>query len=222
MTDTSIHRIAVRRACTFALVVLRAIAWAEPAGAQVRGMPVFFEPTYPYDARAGVDLGHGGETGGLTLVAGGSIHFAPGNCNRFSVAGAAGFWNPPGPADARLTTGFGAQLLLNPCPDPLTVSAITFRFVTGAGLVRHEDEVAWSAPIGIAAGWKLPIPIIHLEPWIVPHALYRERIATGRGVWVGALSAGVNLGIGELFGLRAGVQCCAGGVAGGYGLSLWF
>jgi hypothetical protein len=197
------------------------LATSDPADGQVRGQPIFFEPTYPYDARIGLDLGHGGELDGLTLVAGGSMQFAPGNCNRFSVSGATGLWNPEGPAEARLTAGVGAQVLMNPCPDPLSVSSITFRIVTGAGVVHGEESNLWSVPVGIGAGWKLPIPIAHLEPWIVPHALWRQRAAKDN-VWTGGLSAGFNLGIGEIFGLRAGAQCCVGGVAGGYGLSFWF
>lgn len=219
-TESDPYRTA-RRALVGCAVVMLSIGFAVPVRGQVRGLPIFFEPTYPYDARVGLDFGHGGELDGLTLVAGGSLQFAPGNCNRFSISGSTGLWNPEGPEEARLTAGFGGQLLLNPCDDPLSVSAITFRLVTGGGIIRYEGSNAWSVPIGVGAGWKLPIPIAHLEPWIVPHALWRERQAGG-GVWTGALSLGFNLGVGELFGLRAGAQCCAGGVAGAYGLSFWF
>jgi hypothetical protein len=192
------------------------------AAAQVRGMPIFFEPAYPYDARAGIDIGHGGETDGFTMVAGASVHFAPGNCRRFSLAGSGGFWNPPGPTSARFTGAAGVQVLINPCPSPLHVSAITFRLITGLGIVDGEESAAWSAPVGIGAGWKLAVPIAHLEPWIVPHMVYRESLGNGDSRWTTSLSLGFNVGVGELLGLRIGTQCCIGGLAAAYGLSLWF
>jgi hypothetical protein len=203
------------------LGVLFAFAGSSGATGQTRGMPIFFEPTYVYDARIGLDFGHGGELDGVTLVTGGSKQFAPGNCNRFSVSGATGLWNPEGPAEAQLTAGLGAQLLLNPCPEPTSVASITFRFVTGANIIHGDESNSWSVPVGIGAGWKLPIAVAHLEPWIVPHAIWRQRTIND-AVWTGGLSVGFNVGIGELFGLRAGAQCCVGGMAGGYGLSFWF
>jgi len=200
--------------------------------AQVRGQPVWFEPAYAYDARAGIDAGHFGETDGSTITAGGSWQIWAGNCRRFSVAAAGGVVNPGGPAGARFTGGAGVQTLLNACPSPLSVSPVTFRFVTGAGLVRGDGASAWSVPIGIGLGWKLPFPVVQIEPWVVPHALYREPLrgaASGaggagerRGSWTGAISAGFTFGLGEMGGVRVAGTCCRGGVGLGYGLSLWF
>ena len=217
-------------------ILVSAIHTAMPRAlpAQVRGQPVWFEPAYAYDARAGIDAGHFGETDGSTITAGGSWQIWAGNCRRFSISAAGGVLNPGGPAGTRFTGAAGAQILLNPCPSPLSVSPVTFRFVTGAGLVRGDGVSVWSVPIGIGLGWKVPIPVAQIEPWVVPHVLYREplRLASSGsgegsgerrgGSWTGALSAGFTFGLGEVGGLRVAGTCCRGGVGLGYGLSLWF
>lgn len=52
-------------------VALAAAALALPAaaGAQVRGGPLFFESTYGYASRLGVEVGHGGEFDGVSFLA---------------------------------------------------------------------------------------------------------------------------------------------------------
>ncbi len=219
--------------CPGAALLLSAMI-ASGVNAQVRNMPVFFEPAYAWDKRAGIDAAHFGEADGTTVTASGTWQFWIGNCRRLSVSGAAGIMNPGGPADARFTSAIGAQVLLNPCPSVLSVSAVTFRFVTGAGVVHGEDVTAWNVPIGVGVGWKLPIAVVQLEPWFVPHAVYRDPLGSGDppvnapasrsrpGHWTGALSAGVTAGLGEVAGLRIGATCCRGGVGLAYGVSLWF
>ncbi|MCI0436231.1 MAG: hypothetical protein L0271_21700 [Gemmatimonadetes bacterium] len=204
---------------------------ADTAEAQVRGQPVYFEPAYAYDARAGIDASHFGETGGSTITASGSVQIWAGNCRRFSISGAAGIVNPRGPIGARFTGAAGAQVLLNPCPSPLSVSVLTFRFVTGAGLVRGDGESAWNVPIGLGAGWKVEFPVVQIEPWVVIHGLYRQPLRDGEASeeedgrsasWTGVVSAGLTFGLGEIAGLRAAGTCCKGGIGLGYGVSLWF
>ena len=48
------------------------------ADAQVRGGPLFFESSYGYADRLGLELGHGGELDGVSVLAIGAHHFGVG------------------------------------------------------------------------------------------------------------------------------------------------
>lgn len=206
-----------------ALLAAAALAVAAPAPAQLRGLPVFFDPSYSWDTRVGIDVGHGGEADGLAVAATASHLFLTGNCKRIAVSGGAGIFDPRGDADPAFNAGGSASVLLNPCPFPTSVPNPTFRLFAGAGMVRTGGRSVANVPVGIAAGYLLEVPIGRIELWTTPRAHYRERIAGARSDgWDFAVSAGLDIGVGAVAGLRAGLDCCEGGVGGGYGLSLWF
>jgi hypothetical protein len=190
---------------------------------QFRGLPVFFDPTDSYDTRAGIDVGHGGEAGGSAAVASASHLFRVGNCRRLAVSGGAGVLNPEGGGtDANPMAGALGSVLLNPCPSPLSVSTLTFRAFAGAGAVRIDDRTVADAPIGLAAGYMLPIAVIRVELWATPRVHYRQPLArSGDSRWDFALSSGLNLGVKGIGG-RVALDCCEDGVGMGYGLSAWF
>lgn len=192
--------------------------------AQVRNLPVFFEPSYSYDGRIGIDVGHAGEADGFTVVAGGSYLFYVGNCRRVALTASAGIWNPPGgDFEAQFNGGAAASVLVNPCPSPLTVSNTTVRVIAGAGIVRSDGRNVVNVPLGIGVGYMLPVPIFRVEPWVTPRIHYRESLlAAGDSEWDFAFSIGTNIGLGATAGLRVALDCCEGGVGGSYGLSLWF
>ncbi len=208
------------RLLTFALLAVV----APPARAQLRGLPVFFDPTYSYDGRIGVDVGHGGESDGFTIVGGGSHLFYAGNCKRIALSAAAGIWNPPG---GDFETGFNgggtASFLLNSCPRPTSVANPTVRFIAGAGIVRTGDRNVANVPLGVGIGYMFPIGIARIEPWATPRIHYRESLTIpGESEWNVAFSLGANVGVGAIAGLRVAADCCEGGIGGGYGFSLWF
>jgi hypothetical protein len=97
----------VRLLLAAALLELPAVA-----DAQVRGGPLFFESSYGYADRVGLELGHGGELDGVSVLAVGADHFGVGRRRRVSVSAAAGFWDPAG-AGARFTGAIGAQVRLD-------------------------------------------------------------------------------------------------------------
>lgn len=211
-----------RRCPRAALLAAAALAVAAPAPAQLRGLPIFFDPSYSWDTRVGIDVGHGGEADGLAVAATASHLFLTGNCKRIALSGGAGIFDPRGDADAAFNAGGLASVLLNPCPFPTSVANPTFRLFTGAGMVRTGGRTVANVPVGIGAGYLLEVPIGRIELWTTPRAHYRERIARPGDGWDFAMSAGIDIGVGAVAGLRVGLDCCEGGVGGGYGLSLWF
>jgi hypothetical protein len=203
------------------------IGLSTPGGAQVRGLPLFFESTYGHAGTLGVELGHGGELGGVSVLAAGSYHIRIGFSRRIALSAAAGVWDPRN-GDPRFIGAAGLQVLLNRCPRVGCVSDLTFRVVTGVGVVNDAGRATWSAPIGIGAGWKLPLAVVHLEPWIVPHLIWLQKSQAGGALpldgdsWKAAVSAGVTLGVGGVAGFRVAAECCVGGLGMGYSLSYWF
>jgi hypothetical protein len=198
------------------------------ADAQVRGGPLFFESSYGYADRLGLELGHGGELDGVSVLAIGAHHFGVGRRRLVSVSAAAGFWDPSA-AGARFSGAVGAQVRLN--GRAATVSRLTIRAMTGLGIVSDGGRARLSVPIGVGAGYRFPFAVAHLEPWIVPHVIWLQRSQGGRSnvalpaggdTWKAAVSAGLTLGAGKLFGLRIGTECCIGGVAAAYSLNAWF
>jgi hypothetical protein len=199
---------------------------AGPASGQVRGLPVFLEPAYAADWRIGADAADGGEAQALTLVASAARRFRSGACPRLFISAAGGIRNPPGgDFETDFAGGIGAQLLLDRCPEPTTVFTHPTSLVAGLGVVRAGGRSAVNIPIGVGRSLRLLVAGVHIEPWIVPHLLYAERMAgPSGGFWSGAVAAGLHFGsIAFLRGgiLRFGTQCCREGVAFSYGLSFW-
>ena len=198
------------------------------ADAQARGGPLFFESSYGYADRLGLELGHGGELDGVSVLAVGAHHFGVGRRRRVSVSAAAGFWDPAA-AGARFSGAIGTQVRLDGRAG--MVSRLTIRAMTGLGIVSDGGRARLSVPIGVGAGYRFPFAVAHLEPWIVPHVVWLQRSQDGRpnvalpaggDAWKAAISAGLTLGAGKIFGLRIGTECCIGGVAAAYSLSAWF
>jgi hypothetical protein len=102
------------------------------------------------------------------------------------------------------------------------VSNPTIRLFTGGGLLRVGGSSVFDVPVGIGAGYMLPVPIARLELWTTPRLHYRESLAGGGSRWDFAASLGLNVGVGAVAGLRVAADCCRGGIGGAYGLSLWF
>jgi hypothetical protein len=205
-------------------VLLGASAATSGATAQVRALPVFFDPTYSFTSRIGVDIGHGGESDGFTAVASAGRLFYVGNCARLAATVMAGMWNPPGGGfDAELNAGAKVSYLLNPCPSAFSTPNPTFRLFAGGGLTRVGGRSVFNVPLGIGLGYMLTVPIGRIEPWVTPRLHYRESLMTpGESSWDVAVSGGINIGAGAIAGLRLSADCCEGGVGGGYGFSLWF
>jgi hypothetical protein len=211
------------RICALTVVLL--LSW-QTAGAQVRGTPVFFESTYGYANRLGVQVGHGGELGWFSLLAEGSHHFGAGRRRRFSLSAGAGIWNPPGPV--RFTGALSAQARLDPAPSAGGIKRFTVRAITGLALLSDSGSARWSVPIGVGAGYAFIFPVIHIEPWIVPHLTWLQRSSVGPGLpgsdaWKMSVSTGVTLGLARIAGFRVASDCCVGGgLTMAYGLSAWF
>ena len=210
------------RRCVCLAPACLALALARPAAAQLRGMPVFFDPTYSFDTRVGLDIGHGGEADGLALALGATHLFLTGNCKRVALSGGAGTFNPPGEPGAGFNAGVLGSVLLNPCPFPTSIANPTLRAFAGAGLVRVDGSTAVNVPVGVGAGYLLEFPIARIELWATPRVHFRERIAAEGSTWDFAVSGGLDIGAGGIGGVRVALDCCEGGLGAGYGLSLWF
>ncbi|HYH80096.1 MAG TPA: hypothetical protein VEX86_09865 [Longimicrobium sp.] len=212
--------------CAFVALLLAAAPAVSPSPArgQLRGLPVFFDPTYSYDTRAGVDVGHGGEAGGTAIAVTASRLYQTGNCKRVAVSGGVGTLNPRGgDFETHLMAGALASVLVNPCPRPTSISNPTFRVFAGAGAVHGENGTVADLPIGVGAGYMVPLAIGRIEVWATPRAHYRGSLPPlGHRGWDFAVSGGLNIGVASLGGVRAALDCCEGGVGVGYGFSLWF
>jgi hypothetical protein len=193
--------------------------------AQVRGLPIVLEPAYAADWRIGVDLADGGEAQALTAVLSSARRFKSGACPRFFVSAAAGVRNPPGgDFETDFTGAIGAQLLLDRCYEPTTVFTRPTSLTAGIGMVRAGGRSVLNVPIGIGKTFRWRVAGALIEPWILPHALYAERLSgADGGFWSGAVATGFHFGSAFLHGgtFRFGAQCCRAGVASSYGFSMW-
>jgi hypothetical protein len=170
-----------------------------------------------------VDVGHGGEADGLAIVASASHLFYVGNCARLGVSGGLGMWNAPGgDFEEHLNAGSAVSFLLNPCPRATTVHMIPLRLMGGIGVAVVDGQEIFNIPLGVGIGFRHPgLPVGRLEPWVTPRVHYRE-YPEGDSEWDFAFSAGVTIGLGGVVGARLALDCCEGGVGGGYGFSKWF
>jgi hypothetical protein len=209
------------RHCTVALIAC--ICAAPAAQAQVRGLPLFFDPLYSYQTRAGADVGDGGELGGVVWAVGASHLFATGNCDGLALSVAGGAWHPSGDRPDGLNLGATASYLLSPCPEPLSAPNPTYRVVAGGGLTRADGRSVMNVPLGAQLGYMFEWGVVRLEPWTTARAHYLESPVTeGESTWRLGLSVGLNIGVASVAGGRAAADFGTGRVGFGGGLSLWF
>jgi hypothetical protein len=197
---------------------------ATAAHAQVRGLPLFFDPTYSYETRLGVDAGNGGELGGFVWALSASRLFYIGNCPKLAVSAAAGLWHP---ADEEISDGFNggltASYLMNPCPTTLSTPNPTVRAVIGGGWTRVNDRTALNVPIGGEVGYMIETAVARVEPWAGLRAHYLEPTGPdGSSTWRAGLSLGLNVGVASSAGGRIAVDFGSGRTGVGGGLSLWW
>ena len=91
---------------------------APAAHAQVRGLPLFFDPTYSYETRFGIDAGNGGDLGGFVWALSGSRLFYVGNCAKLAVSAAGGLWHPSGDQSDAFNGGQVRRTWSIPVPVP--------------------------------------------------------------------------------------------------------
>lgn len=196
---------------------------APAAQAQVRGLPFFFDPTYSYQYRAGIDVGNGGELGGVVWTVGASRLFPIGNCTKLAVSAAGGAWHPPDNRSDGLNLGATGSYLLNPCPRPLSSPNPTYRLVAGGGLTRADGRSVLNVPLGAQVGYMLEWAVARVEPWATLRAHYLESPVTeDQATWRLGLSVGLNIGVASTLGARAAADFGTGRVGFGGGLSLWW
>jgi hypothetical protein len=197
---------------------------APAADGQVRGLPLFFDPTFSFDTRAGGDVGNGGELGGLVWSLGATRLFLVGNCKRLAVSAAGGLWHPPGDgADDGFNGGATVSYLVNACPEFTSQPNPTMRLVGGGGLTRAAGRTVWNAPVGAEIGYMLEVGVFKVEPWATLRAHWLESPVTdGRSTWRAGLSLGLNVGMGAKFGLRGAADFGTGRTGFGGGLSYWW
>jgi hypothetical protein len=214
-----------RDGCMPLVLALLAALQAEGISGQVRGLPIVLEPAYAGDWRFGADVADGAEAQALTAVLSTARRFKSGACPRFFLTAAAGMRNPPGgDFETDFTGALGAQLLLDRCHEPTTVFTRPTSVTAGIGMVRAGGRSALNVPIGIGKSFRVRVAGALIEPWILPHALYAERLSgEDGGFWSGAFAGGLHFGSAFLHGgtFRFGAQCCRAGVASSYGLSFW-
>jgi hypothetical protein len=189
----------------------------------VRGLPLFFDPTYSFQTRAGIDVGDGGELGGVVWAVGASHLFPIGNCDRLMLSAAGGGWHPSGDRSGGLNLGATASYLLNPCPDPRSTPNPTYRLVAGGGWTRAEGRSVVNVPLGAQLGYMFEWGVVRLEPWASLRAHYLESPVTeGEATWRLGCSLGLNIGGASILGARAAADFGTGRFGFGGGLSLWW
>jgi hypothetical protein len=207
------------RLCT----ALAALLFAAPvAAAQVRGLPLFFDPTYSFDTRLGADVGNGGELGGFVWAVSGSHLFLVGNCKKLGVSAAGGLWHPAGEGAEGFNGGATVSYLLNPCPEFTSVPNPTVRLFGGGGLTRAPGRTVWNVPIGAQIGYMLEIPVGRVEPWAALRAHWLESPATDRSTWRVGFSLGFDFGVASLVGIRGAADFGTGRTGFAGGVSYWW
>jgi hypothetical protein len=199
------------------------LAAATPAGAQVRGLPLFFDPTFSFDTRAGADVGNGGELRGFVWSVGATRLFLVGNCKKLAVSAAGGLWHPPGDGSDGFNGGATVSYLINPCPEFTSQPNPTVRIVGGGGLTRAGGRTVWNAPLGAEIGYMLEVGLVRLEPWASLRAHWLQSpITEDRSTWRGGLSLGFNFGVASVLGIRGAADFGTGRTGFGGGLSYWW
>jgi hypothetical protein len=197
---------------------------ARVSQAQARGFPRFFDPSYSYGTRIGLDVSDGAELGEGAWALGASHLFFVGNCPRVAISGAGGTWNPRGDAPSgKLNLGASASYLLNACPRPTSQPNPTFRLVAGAGLTRAVDRTIANLPLAAEVGYLIEIAAARVEPWAATRVHYLESPTTaGKSTWRIGVSTGLNVGLAGSAGLRFAADFGTGGGVGfGGGASIW-
>jgi hypothetical protein len=168
-------------------------------------------------------VGHGGEAKAFSIIAGVSHPLRIGNCERLAFSISSGYFDSRiDTADGGLSIAGLGSLLLNPCRRSTSVANPSIRLFAGLGSVHISDRQVTDVPLGLSAGYMLPIAVARVEVWMSPRAQYYDSIRLdGRSDWRFALSTGVNVGVAGAAGVWFALDCCEDlGV--GYGLSLWF
>lgn len=197
--------------------------YAGSASAQVRGLPVPHESAFSYGTRVSVDVGHGGEAKAFTIVASASHPLRIGNCERLAFSIASGYFDSSiDAASGGLSIAGLGSVLLNPCRRSTSVANPAIRLFAGFGSVHVGNRQLADAPLGVSAGYMLPIAVARVEIWVSPRAQYYEALKMGASSdWRFALSSGVNVGVAGAADIRFALDCCEA-IGFGYGLSLWF
>ena len=196
---------------------------APAAHAQVRGLPLFFDPTYSYETRLGVDAGNGGDLGGFVWALSASRLFHVGNCARLAVSAAGGLWHPSGDQSDGFNGGLSASYLVNPCPSPLSSPNPTVRAVIGGGWTSVDGRTVLNLPLGGEIGYMIETAVARVEPWATLRAHYLEPTGPdGNSTWRAGLSIGLNVGVASTAGGRVAVDFGSGRTGVGGGISLWW
>jgi hypothetical protein len=168
-------------------------------------------------------VGHGGEAKAFSIIAGVSHPLRIGNCERLAFSISSGYF------DSRIDTAGGGlsiaglgSVLLNTCRRPTSVANPAIRLFAGFGSVHVGNRQLTDVPLGVSAGYMLPIAVARVEFWVSPRAQYYEALKMGASSdWRLAISSGVNVGVAGAAGIRFALDCCEA-IGFGYGLSLWF
>lgn len=207
------------------IAALALCALSAPAvHAQARGLPLFYDPTYSYETRAGLDVGNGGELGGFVWALSASRLFNVGNCPKLAVSAAGGLWHPPGeePPDG-FNGGLTASYLVSPCPRPLSAPNPTVRAVIGGGWTSVDGRTVINVPVGGEIGYMFETAVARVEPWATLRAHYLEPTGPdGSSTWHARLSLGLNVGVSSAAGGRIAVDFGSGSIGVGGGLSFWW
>jgi len=183
---------------------------------------LFFDPTYSYETRFGIDAGNGGDLGGFVWALSGSRLFYVGNCAKLAVSAAGGLWHPSGDQSDGFNGGVTASYLVNPCPSSLSSPNPTVRAVLGGAWTRVDGRTVLNVPLGGEIGYMIETAVARVEPWATLRAHYLEPTGPdGRSTWRAGLSIGLNVGVASTAGGRIAVDFGSGrtGVVGV--LSLW-
>jgi hypothetical protein len=150
---------------------------------------------------AGVPVAAGGLPRGVTVEALAGFPEEAGDVWAGALGGRAGRWGATATV-ASVPEGDGRALGWGVLGEALVVHDATspFQVLAFAGVGNRPDE--WRVPVGASLGFRVPLPLVTIVPWLAPRLQYADRDG-GTDGWDGALGGGLDVRLGSGLGVRA-------------------
>jgi hypothetical protein len=194
----------VKRAVGLGGLILALLAGARPAGAQVRGLPVY-NSGVPRGIAIYGDVGFSNADAGKGTALGisGRAGFGP-----LGVSAILSTFNPDGPAGSDVSVGGTLNFKL--FGGPLVPLAVTLQGGIGyskpdIGLLPTSKVTVLNFPVGVGFALTIPNPALAIKPWIAPRVDIVRLSASGDSKTETnfALGGGIELNMLGGFGVHA-------------------
>ncbi|MCZ6918074.1 MAG: hypothetical protein O7I93_14955 [Gemmatimonadetes bacterium] len=196
-----------RHVAIMASMVLGAAVFAQPAEAQLNGLPVYFNPRGGSGLMLAVDYGRGvNDDAGKanTFAARASLGIGP-----FSLGGGIGASDVGGTSGDDYELQYMGNAALRIFGGGLLPVSLSVQAGIGILDISDLDTKLITFPIGIGLGINVPTPVFSFDPWIAGrYTLHRNEIGTmprfDQNAW--GVSGGVDLNFLMGLGLHVSVD----------------